>query len=295
VLFLLCVVAAAAAQDSEPRRWTHLPVGTNIAGVSYIFTDGDIHVDPTLRIDNARLEMHTLAASYSRYFGLAEMTARVDVQLPVQSGRWHGLLNGVETSVTRSGLADPRVRLSLNFVGAPALEGEAFQAYLASHEERTTAGVAVALRAPLGEYREDKLINLGENRWSVEPQLGVVHSSGPWSGELTGSAFVYTPNNDFFNGLTLRQDPLYAIQGHVVRTFGGGFWVSADAAYGRGGETEISGVDKEDLRSNLLYGFTVGFSLESGQSFRLGYLRREALNNVGLDAHNVLLTWSIRF
>jgi hypothetical protein len=292
---LLCVVAVALVQDSEPRRWTHLPVNTTIAGVSYLYTTGDIHLDPTLRIEDAKLQMHTVVAGYSHYFGLGDMTARIDAQLPVQFGRWNGHLDGVPTTVTRDGLADPRIRFSLNFAGAPALEGEDFQDYLKSHDERTTVGAAVALRVPLGEYRDDKLINLGENRFSVEPQLGVVQTSGAWSGELTGSIFLYTPNDDFFGGNTLRQDPLYTIQGHVVHSFEGGYWVSADVAYGRGGESRVNGESRDDLRSNLLYGLTFGFALPPVHSFRIGYLRRESLDNVGLDAHNILITWSMRF
>ena len=42
----LCFVALLAqrnfAQDIEPRRWTSLPLGTQIVGVAYGYTDGDI-------------------------------------------------------------------------------------------------------------------------------------------------------------------------------------------------------------------------------------------------------------
>jgi len=287
--------AEASAQDMEPRRWSHLPVGTDVAGVSYIYSKGDILVDPVLRIDNAQVDLHTFVAAYSRYFSLEGMTARLDVQLPVQVGRWKGLVDGVPQSISREGLADPRIRLSVNFLGAPALEGEALRDYFKNHESRTLAGLGLAIRVPLGEYMDDKLINLGENRFSFEPQLGVVHTEGPWSFEMTGSAFLYTQNNDFFDGSTLRQDPLYAVQTHVVRTFEGGFWVSAGAAYGWAGDTQIDGVNKDDARSNLLYGITGGFSLPPVHAFRIGYFRRETLNHLGLTSHNILVTWSMRF
>jgi len=294
--FSLTVLSAAAqAQDMEPRRWTHLPVGTNVAGLGYFYTTGDIHVDPVLRIDNAEVHLHTAVPFYTRYFALGDTTARFDVQVPIQSGRWKGLVDGVPTSVTRDGLADPRLRLSVNLAGAPALDPEAFREYIHAHESRTVVGAGLALRVPLGEYMSDKLINLGENRFIVEPQLGVVQTWGPWSAELTGSAFLYTPNDDFFNGSTRRQDPLLAVQGHIVRTFEGGYWVSADAAYGGGGESAINGVERDDDRSNLLYGVTFGFSISPANALRLGYIRQDPLNNVGLDAHSVLLSWSIRF
>jgi len=287
--------ATVAAQDMEPRRWSHLPVGTNVAGVSYVYSTGEISIDPELRIENARVEMHTFVAAHSRYFSVEGMTARLDVQLPVALGHWKGLVDGVPQSISREGLADPRIRLSVNFLGGPALEQGEFQDYIKNHDTRTLAGLGLAARVPLGEYMDDKLINLGENRFSFEPQLGVVHTEGPWSFEMTGSVFLYTQNNDFFNGSTLRQDPLYAAQTHVVRTFEGGFWVSAGAAYGWAGDSQINGVDKDDARSNLLYGITSGFSLPPVHAFRVGYFRRESLNDLGLKSHNVLVTWSMRF
>ncbi|RPH41972.1 MAG: transporter [Planctomycetota bacterium] len=291
----LCLAAPMFAQDMEPRRWTHLPVGTNAADLTYVYTTGDIHVEPALQIEDAELDLHSGTPAYHRYFGLGDMTARADVQLPIQSGRWHGLLAGVPRTVTRDGLGDPRVRLSLNFAGAPALEAEPFQEYIRNHDVRTTAGVGLAVRLPFGEYDDDKLINLGDHRFEFQTQMGVVHTRGPWSFELTGSLFLFTENDDFFNGNRLEKDPLYAIQGHVVRTFDGGFWVSAGASYGWGGETEINGVGNDDIRSNLLYGVLAGFSIFSLQGFRAGYIRQEALNNVGADVHNLVVGWGTRF
>lgn len=284
----------AAAQDMEPRRWTHLPVGTNIAGAGYSYTSGELNFDPVLRIEDARVGMHTILGSYNRYFSIADMTARLDVQVPYQRGTWDGLLNGVPTTVRRDGLADPRVRLSMNVYGSPALEPEAYRDYIKNEEERTVAGIACAVRVPLGEYNEDKLINLGEHRFSFQPQIGVVHTVGPWSFEATASLFAYTDNDDFFGGHRLEQDPLYAIQVHVVRTFNG-WWLSAGSAYGRGGRTSIDGVPDDDIRSNLLYGISGGLSVASNQSVNLMYIRQDALSQVGGDFHNVILTWAIRF
>lgn len=284
----------AAAQDMEPRRWSHLPVGTNIAGAGYVFTSGELNIDPALRIENAQVEMHTIMGSYNRYFAVGDMTGRLDVQVPYQRGTWDGLLNGTPTTVRRDGLADPRIRVSMNFYGAPALEPEEFMDYIKNNEERTIAGVACAVRVPLGEYNDDKLINLGEHRYSFQPQIGVVHMIGPWSFEATASLFAYTENHNFFGGHKLDQDPLYAIQVHVVRTFQG-WWLSAGSAYGRGGRTSIDGVEDDDIRSNLLYGVSGGLSLAANQSLNLMYIRQDALSKVGGDFHNVIVTWAIRF
>src|SRR5215471_4899646 len=91
-LFLwACGAVEALAQDMQPRRWTHLPVDTNVADVTYAYSTGELQFDPALRIDNAEVELHTVLVTYNRYFGVGDLTARADVQLPIQSGRWKGL------------------------------------------------------------------------------------------------------------------------------------------------------------------------------------------------------------
>ena len=294
-LWLCAGAQGLLAQELEPRRWTHLPVGTNAAGVGYVFTDGDLKLDPALQIEEAEFQAHTVLASYNRYFGLLDRTARIEVQVPYQQGRWEGLLAGVPTSIRRDGLADPRLRLSVLLSGGPALEGAEFGEYLRANDTRTLVGAGLAIRVPLGEYMDDKLINLGENRYSFQPQVGVVQYLGPWSLELTASTFIPTTNDDFFGGNRLEQDPLHALQAHVVRTLDGGFWVSGGAAYGWGAEQEINGQGLDDDRRNLLYGGSVGFSLQATHSFRVGYIRQETFEDVGSDAHHLLVTWAILF
>jgi hypothetical protein len=186
-------------------------------------------------------------------------------------------------------------RLSLYLTGAPPLRGKEFLDYRAEHRVDTTVGVALETRLPLGEYDDDKLINLGQNRFALAPQIGVLHLRGQWSFELTGSTIFYTDNSDFFGGHTLAQDPLFTLQTHVVRTFENGCWLSAGIAYGWAGETSIDGDSKDDERSNLLYGVSFGFRIGTNQGVRIGYVRGDTLTDVGSDTHNPYITWSYRF
>lgn len=291
----LCAPTLCLAQDLEPRRWTHLPVGTDVFGVGYVFTTGDLSFDPVLRIEDATVDMHTAAASYTHYFALGDRTARVDVVVPAQSGQWKGLLDGAPKSVNREGLADPTVRLSANLFGAPALSGQEFLAFRREHPVQTTLGAALELRLPLGQYYEDKLINLGANRFAIGTQLGALHTEGEWSYELTGSMTVYTDNDEFFGGNELEQDPLFAAQAHVVKLFGPDWWASCGAAYGWGGESSIDGVAKDDEKGNLYFGPAIGFRVGESQSLRLAYVRIDSLTDVGADTHSLGLSWSVRF
>jgi hypothetical protein len=87
------------AQELEPRRWSHLPIGTNFAGGAYSYTEADISFDPVLLIENAEMEMHTWAYKYIRTFALFEKSARIEFAQGFQEGRWTGLVDGVPSSI----------------------------------------------------------------------------------------------------------------------------------------------------------------------------------------------------
>lgn len=292
--WLLCC-GTALAQDVEPRRWTAFPVGTNVLGLGYVYGEGDISLDPVTRIDDVDFRSHSAIASYVRSFGFAGKTARIDLMVPYQNGHWEGRVDGIPQSVRRRGFGDPRIRLSVNLLGPPAMDRQQFQDYLARNPVDTTAGLAVAVSVPLGEYKKDKLINLGANRFVIRPQFGVLHKRGPWSYELTASAFFFTPNDEFSNGMERKQDPLYAAQMHVVRTFEAGSWVSAGVAYGWAGENEIDGLGKDDEAGNLLFGASLGVPVGHSQGVALRYIGGRTQKDTGSDSDRLVLAWTIRF
>ena len=294
-LVFLSVTGIAIGQDIEPRRWTPLPVGMNVLGAAIVQTDGDIAFDPVLEIDDATVDIDTAIVSYLHAFDLLGQSARFDIRLPYMDARWEGLLAGEPASVERRGFGDPRVRLSINFLGAPALKGKAFQAYRAAHPVNTVVGAALAIRLPLGEYKQDKLLNLGENRYVFRPQLGFVHTRGHWSYELTGSVFLYTKNDEFFGNNKREQDPLYALQTHLIYSSPQRWWVSLGAAHDWGGESSLNGVKKDDRRRDVLFGVSVGVSIGSRSSVKLAYVGSRTREDVGKDTDSVAFAYSIRF
>jgi hypothetical protein len=70
--------ASLGAQELEPRRWSHLPIGINFAAAAYAFNEGNIFLDSALLVDDAHAEIHTLALGYVRTFGLFGNSARSD-------------------------------------------------------------------------------------------------------------------------------------------------------------------------------------------------------------------------
>jgi hypothetical protein len=294
LLVVLALRGAASAQDLEPRRWTHLPVGTNVVGVAYAYTRGEIFFDPLLEIQDGSVESHLAAASFVHAFDLFGATGRLDVIAPWQHAHWEGLLSGAPASRTKEGFDDPWVRLSVGFAGAPALRGREFVEHQRAHAVRTVVGAALGVRLPLGEYDPERLLNIGQNRFTFVPQLGAVHTRGAWSFELTGSAFLYTKNDDFFGGSTLEQDPLWLLQTHVVHSFANHWWLAGGAGYGHGGASEVNGVTKDDERSNLLVGASVGMPIGTSQGLKLVWLHSDALEDVGSDTDSLVLAWTLR-
>jgi hypothetical protein len=294
-LSMLVLAGGVAANDVEPRRWTPLPIGTTVVGLGLIRGEGDVAFDPLLRLTDATVETTTTELSVVHAFDLFGQTARFDVRVPQQHALWEGLLDGAPRTRDVRGLADPRLRLSVNFIGAPALSGTEFQAYRAAHPVNTVVGAALAVTLPVGEYQDDKLLNLGNHRFAITPQLGAVHIRGPWSYELTGSVSFFTDNRDFLSDKTREQDPVFALQAHVVYATPGGWFASLGAAYDWGGESAVDGATKDDYRETLFYGGSAGIAIDRRSSVQIAYVGRRTQTDIGSDTDNLGLGYSIRF
>ena len=121
------------------------------------------------------------------------------------------LVGGQPREREMSGLGDPRFRFSINLFGAPALSAKEF----ANYQQDLIIGASLQVSAPLGQYDDSKLLNLGNNRWSFKPELGISKAWGPWTVEVAPSVTFFTDNTDFFNGSTFAQAPIYAVQGRL--------------------------------------------------------------------------------
>jgi len=277
----------AFAQELEPRRWSQLPIGQNFANFTYAHSKGDIAFDPTLGIEDATVEMDTVVAGYVRSFEMVGKSARIEVRQAWQVGRWDGHVNGVPTSVERDGLADTIVRLAVNLIGAPPLAGRDYAAYRTTHETETIVGAAVAVQVPTGEYFDDRLINLGNNRFMIRPQLGVQHRRRNWTFEITGMAWIYTDNESFFNGNRLAQDPFFTLDGTAIYSFKSGIWASVSGGVGIGGRTEINGLANDDRKKDTSWAISAGFPFSRSVGVRVNYIDSDRWKFVGNESRTI--------
>jgi hypothetical protein len=290
---MLLLPLCAQAQEIEPRRWSHLPMGANFLGGAYAYTNGNIYLEPDLRIDDASFEMHTMAIKYIRSFELFGKSARIDLTQPYQLGQWSGLLNGVPASIDRAGWADSFVRFAINLYGAPPLSGQEFADYRAKTKSDTVVGVGLVTQLPTGQYFTDKLINLGSNRFTFRPQFGVVHNWDKWSAELTTTASFFTENDEFFKGNVLEQDPLYTADANLIYTFRPGFWLAGSVGYGYGGITSLNGVESDNRVGNLGFGVSVGLPISRSLGVKFGYIGTRTQVKTGMDSDTLTCAFSL--
>ena len=111
--------------------------------------------------------------------------------------------------------------------------------------------------------------------------------------ELTGAVWLYTDNDDFFNGNKFEQDPYYTIQTHLIYTFRPGFWTAASAGYGYGGESTVSGLEKNDRRETLAWALSFGFPITRQLGVKFIYLVTRSQESIGQDTDSIGAAFSI--
>jgi hypothetical protein len=286
-LTLLFAPMLATAQSLEPRAYANLPVGLNFLLAGYAHTQGDVAFDASVPLQDGRTRVHALPVGYVRSLDVLGNAGNIALLLPIVRMTATASLDGAtEARREVSGLADPTLRLALNFHGAPALTPAEFAAW----RQDLIVGASLAITAPAGQYDEDRLVNIGSHRWSIKPEFGLSQALGAWTLELAAGVTWFTRNDEFFNGNTRSQDPLYTVQAHVTRQLGRGAWGALSATYYEGGRTAINGVARDDRVAGTRLGIALSLAIDRRNSVKLsasgGLYARTGSN---FDA--VSLTW----
>jgi hypothetical protein len=297
VRVLGCVVAAsllslgsAEGQDLEPRLYSNLPVGLNFLVLSYAYSEGGLATDASSPLKNADIKIHAPIVGYARSLDIFGMSGKFDAIVPSACLSGSAEVAGAQREREVCGLADPRLRLGINFYGAPALNLKEFSQYT----QDTVVGATFQVGLPLGQYDAEKLVNIGTNRWFFKPEVGVSQKVGPVTLEFASAVVFYTTNHNYFGGQEREQDPLYSLQAHVVYPFTPGIWVALDGTHYFGGESTLNGVKNDDKLVNERFGVTLGFPLTVRHSVKLS-ASTGVYTRTGSDFDTVALTWQYRW
>jgi len=160
------------------------------------------------------------------------------------------------------------LRLAVNLLGGPARR----QSELKGVKFGTIVGASLTVTMPFGSYDTDRRINLGANRWSFKPEVGVVQPIGTnWAFEGYFGAWLFGDNTEFLETSTVSQDPLWTWQVHAIRILGRKGWVALDGTWFRGGATTLNGVEQSTFSENARLGATAAWFINRRHALKAAF------------------------
>jgi hypothetical protein len=270
--------ALSHAQEIEARTYSNAPVGINFisAGVAQA------------KSGNYTLTSEVIGLTH--IFDAGGQSGKITLVLPYGQLTGSSSIGGRTVNASTEGLSDPLIKAAVNLYGAPALTLDQFKSY----QQDLIVGVSLAASVPWGKYDDNQLINVGANRWFIQPGLGVSQALGPWRFELAGAGIFYTSNTNFMGGNSLSQNPVYSTQTHGIYYFQNTAWISVDATYFIGGQSYLNGNPINGSQENWRFGTTMSYPVNKHNSIRLSastgaYSR----TNNSYDLYGI--SWQYRF
>jgi hypothetical protein len=291
-LYLMFFTATISAQDLDPRAYTRVPIDLTfvVAGLNYTY--GGVVLDPTSPIQDLEAKVQSPLLGVAHSFSLFGLTSQAFVALPYSWAQISGKVIGEDSSITRSGFGDTRFRISTLFIGAPAVT----RAEFAKSSPNTIVGASVTVIAPTGQYFNNKLINLGTNRWSFKPEIGLSQKiTEQWFIDLYAGVWLFTNNKTFYPGTSLRgQNPLLAFQTHLGYNFNPVMWAAIDLTYYTGGQSSVNDLYKDDRQNNTRIGATFNFPISKMSAIKIAY-STGAIIRLGANFSTISVAWQMAF
>ena len=296
LVWVVCSLWAtgAAAQELSPRTYWPAPKGTRVAVFGYMYLTGDVIMDRSIPITDGDSRMNTAFGAYLQTFDLWGRTANFLIEQPYSWGTTEGRVFGVPARRDSSGFNDLAVTLGINLSGAPSMTPEQFQAL--RENPNPILGATVKVIAPTGQYYDDRLINVGANRWAVKPEFGYIipiSREHKLLLELEAGVWFFGDDDDFAPG-EREQDPIYAGEIHLIKRFKPGFWASLEYNFWEGGRQTIGGNELDDKQRNSRIGGTIVVPVHKRQVIKFGY-STSVRHEFGGDYDQYLVTYNVAF
>lgn len=271
----VCFALVAKAQDLTPRAYLITPAGSNAAVLAYAHQSGSLVFDGSAPISGATAVVNLPILSYYHGFGVFGHAANLTASLPYGFGDFRGTIADVPKELSKSGLLDSSLRLSVNLLGGPAMTPNDF----AKWQQDSLLGLSLQVVAPTGQYDPTKVINWGSNQWAFKPEIGYSRRLSHWIIDAYVGGWFYTENPEHFARKlnvpvveSQSQAPVAALEGHISYDFLPRLWISLDANFWWGGAISRAGVpDSLTNQKNSRIGITGSVPLTEHQSVKLSY------------------------
>jgi len=290
-LAIALISGPANAQDDGARTYWKGRAGTNVMSVQYLNMNlqasDSVQFDPSHFIyPAADAQADIFILSYARHMTLFDrpsilsanfvggsVDVKFDTTITPPEFLPPGMLPGASFSESASGYADPSVQLDMNLLGTPKLP--AIFSYM-NYEPTWTLDAAFMLGVPLGQYDDDKVANLGLNRFYGRVAFPFkyhfrVFSRGYMSSlEVVPSVWIFSENDNFL-GQKLNNDPMWQVETHWTHDFTRHFFGSLDLLYRNGFQSDINDINfGSDIEIGDL-GFTLNFAVTDNVTIRTSF------------------------
>ena len=290
VTFYIFSVAEAAAQELTPRLYWPAPKGTQLLVAGYSHSAGDVLFDRTIPLYDVDSDINVGILAYLQTLSLWGRSSNIMVELPYSWGTTKGLIENYPAQRDFSAFGDLGFTLTVNLMGAPSMTREDFLALRA--DPHPIIGASLKVIAPTGGYDSDRLINVGANRWASRLQLGAIIPFKPsWLFEAAAGIWFYGDDDEYLPGAR-EQNPIYALEAHLIKRFRPGFWASLDFTYFTGGRQTIGGERLEDVQQNAKVGATVVIPFAGRHAVKIGYATG-TVTKYGADFDQFLMTYQV--
>ena len=274
VLVLIAFPLCASAQV-PPRFYWHSLDGGKAVPVIYMDMSGNVNpLDPAhLVIPESSFEANVALGGYAHTFSAFGRSAFAAALLPMGRVSGDASLFGRTFDQDASGFGDPTLEIVVNLVGPGSIKNIPD---MLRYEPGFSLDLLFDVIVPIGEYDNDQLLNLGQNRWMGRIATPIVWQLGDWvpgrrtTLELLPSVWFFGDNDDFV-GHDLSTDPKFQLEAHLTRDFHQDFWGSFDMNWVNGAESSINGVKGEEI-DMLGMGFTLGYNINDNVQFTAGYM-----------------------
>ena len=273
-------------QELEARAYAPNPVGARFLVLSYAHSEGDMLLNASSPIKDFEVRANTYSAGIGGTFALWDRLASAALVVPYIDGAATGLVNGIPDRVDREGTSDLRLRLTLSLLPGSA---QSVADFMRAAPDRTL-GVSLVVNAPSGEYFDDKLVNLGTNRWALRPEFGGSRRFGRWNLDGSLGVWLYGDNDEFLGDKERSQEPVTTLQGHLSYTFAPRLWLGASGIWYTGGTTSVDGVSDRNRQGNSRAGLTLAIPVGQQNSVKLAW-SKGVTARFGGDLETYSLTW----
>jgi len=247
---------------------------TQFAPGQYIYPNANTEASVFIASWVSHLTLFNRASTFS--VSLAGGDVDVDVNTTTSPSQFlpPGAMANPSFRQSSSGFADPNVQFDINLFGTSRLKSTVD---LLNYEPTLTIDAAVLLAFPVGEYDDDKLVNLGLNRWWGRVALPLKYHFGVFSPgymssfEVVPSVWLFAENDDFM-GQKLENDPLWQLEAHLTHDFTRSFYGSLDLLYRWGFQSKINDVEVGEELDIGNIGFTFNFKATDNLVIRASYI-----------------------